>query len=150
MTAPKVSLEHVNAAIKKETYTVLPDGRTTICQLTLDNGFTVEGASVCVSIANFNKELGEKYSKEKAIDKAWAFLGFRLADRLNDEGRDWVQRLIRERDDLRVRTDKLAKFTVLPTFEGMLEEDRILLDEQLKTMVKYLALLDRRIARLES
>lgn len=81
--APKVTLEEVEAAIKGETYTVLPDGRTTICQLTLDNDFTVDGHSACVSVENFNAELGNKYSREEAVKKVWAFLGFRLADRLS-------------------------------------------------------------------
>ena len=78
--APRVTLEQVNAAIIDETYTVLPDGRTTVCQLTLDNGFTVEGSSACVSKENFNAELGNKYSRERAVNEAWKMLGFRLAD----------------------------------------------------------------------
>lgn len=80
-----VTIEQVQAAIKGETYTVLPDGRTTICQLTLDNGFTVDGKSACVSIANFNEALGNKYSREDAVSKVWAFLGFRLADELSKQ-----------------------------------------------------------------
>ena len=79
-SAPRVTLEQVNAAIIDETYTVLPDGRTTVCQLTLDNGFTVEGSSACVSKENFNAELGNKYSRERAVNKVWELLGFRLAD----------------------------------------------------------------------
>lgn len=77
----KVSREMVEAAIIGETYTVLPDGRTTVCQLTLDNGFTVDGQSACVDPANFNAELGNKYARERAFDEAWKMLGFRLADR---------------------------------------------------------------------
>ena len=146
--APRVSLEQVHAAIKKETYTVLPDGKTTICQLTLDNGFTVEGQSACVSIENFSKELGEKYSKERALNKVWEFLGFRLSDRLSDEGRDWKQRVIRERDDLKARLDKLTLYATTPAFKALTKGDQQLLDEQAKAMVKYLAVLDRRIERL--
>lgn len=81
--APSVTIEEVNAAIKSETYTVLPNGRTTVCQLTLDNGFTVEGSSACVSLERFNAELGRKYSRERAVEKVWEHLGFRLADRLS-------------------------------------------------------------------
>ena len=80
--APKVTLQEVEDAITDETYTVLPDGRTTVCQLTLYNGFTVEGSSACVSIENFNAELGNKYSRQRALDEAWKVMGFRLADRL--------------------------------------------------------------------
>ena len=48
-TAPKVTPQQIEAAIVHETYTLLPNGRTTVCQLTLinlgDSGFTVEGQS---------------------------------------------------------------------------------------------------------
>lgn len=81
--APRVTIEMIEAAIMHETYTVLPDGRTTICQLTLDNGFTVDGHSACVSKENFDAALGNKYSREAAVSKVWAFLGFRLADQLS-------------------------------------------------------------------
>lgn len=81
-TAPKVTPDQLEEAIIEETYTVLPDGRTTVCQLTLDNGFTVEGFSACVSKENFNAELGNKYSRERAVSKVWEHLGFRLADQL--------------------------------------------------------------------
>ena len=81
----RVTPEMVQAAISGETYTVLPDGRTTYCQLTLDNDFTVEGKSACVSIENFNAELGKQYSRENAVEQVWQFLGFRLADKLYAE-----------------------------------------------------------------
>lgn len=81
--APKVQKQDVEAAIKKTTYTVMPDGRTTICQLTLDNGFTLHEYSACVAIENFDEELGQRLSYERAFNRAWMFLGFRLADRLH-------------------------------------------------------------------
>lgn len=81
--APKITLADVEAAILSETYTLLPNGRTTVCQLTLidngDTGFTVEGMSACVSRANYNEALGNKYAREKAIDKVWMLLGYGLA-----------------------------------------------------------------------
>lgn len=80
--APSVTIDDVMAAIKSETYTVLPNGRTTICQLTLDNGFTVEGQSACVSIENFDPVKGNHYARGRAIDEVWKLLGFRLADKL--------------------------------------------------------------------
>lgn len=84
-TAPmpnKVSLSDMMAKIKSTTYTVLPNGRTTICQVTLENGFTVEGSSACVDIANYNQALGEKYSFEKAIDKMWELEGYLLCEKI--------------------------------------------------------------------
>ena len=72
MDAPSVTIEQVEAAIVSETYTVLPNGRTTVCQLTLidngDTGFTVEGQSACVSRANYDEETGTKYARQRALD----------------------------------------------------------------------------------
>lgn len=81
-TAPSVTFAEVKAAIVDESYTVLPNGRTTVCQLTLDNGFTVEGQSACVSIENFDPVKGNKYAYDRALDEVWKLLGFRLADKI--------------------------------------------------------------------
>ena len=81
MTPPtKVTKEALLAKIAAVDYVVMPDGRTTVCQLTMQNGFTVRGESSCVSVENFNKELGEKYAYEKAFDAAWAFEGYLLTE----------------------------------------------------------------------
>lgn len=78
----KVTIEDVAAAIVDETYTVLPDGRTTICQLTMRNGFTVDGKSACVDKAEFNTELGNKYARAQAVEKVWMFLGYDLQNQV--------------------------------------------------------------------
>lgn len=80
-----ITLDDVEAAIIDETYTVLPNGRTTICQLTLRNGFTVEGSSACVSKANFDAAKGNEFSRKKALDKVWEHLGCALATRLSGQ-----------------------------------------------------------------
>ena len=84
-TKTKVTQEDVDAAIKAESYIVLPNGRTTVCQLTLDNGFTVEGSSACVSQDNFDLMLGRSIARENAVEKVWPLLGFRLADQLSSQ-----------------------------------------------------------------
>lgn len=84
MDAPKVTQAGVDAAIKSVDYVVLPDGRTTIAMLTLDNGFTVRGESSCVCKENFREDLGQQYALENAKNQVWRLLGFRLADRLYD------------------------------------------------------------------
>lgn len=81
-TAPRVTPEDVQAEITAETYTVLPSGRTTICELTLTNGFTVRGESSVVHIENFNAEIGRKVARLDATEKIWQLLGFRLRDDL--------------------------------------------------------------------
>ena len=78
--APRVSMEDVLAEIKDESYTVLPSGRVTVCEITLRNGFTVRGESGVVFIENNVPELGRKYARERAIEQIWQLLGFRLRE----------------------------------------------------------------------
>ncbi len=80
--APRVTLDDVKAEIVGETFTVLPGGRVTVCELTLKNGFTVRGESAVVFIENFNAEIGRRIARENAIEKIWPLLGFRLRDEL--------------------------------------------------------------------
>ena len=78
----KVTLEGIKAKIKTECYLVLPDGRTTVCMLSLENGYTIKGISACVDAANFDIELGRKYAYEDAIRQIWPLEGYLLAQRL--------------------------------------------------------------------
>lgn len=77
-----VTMQGILDKITGATYHLLPNGRTTVCQLTLTNGYTVEGLSACVDIANYNRALGEKYAYEDALRKVWPLEGYLLAERL--------------------------------------------------------------------
>lgn len=83
--APRVTAEDIEANIMGETYTVLPNKRTTVCQLTLRNGFTVEGMSACVSVENYNEKIGNQFARERAVQKIWELMGYELATRLMRE-----------------------------------------------------------------
>lgn len=80
--APRVTKEMVDAQIIGETYTVLPSGRVTVCELTLANGFTVRGESAVVFIENNVPQIGREIARENAVDQIWQLLGFRLRDKL--------------------------------------------------------------------
>lgn len=80
MNAPTVTPQDVLDSIKEEKYIV--DGLLTICILTLQNGTKVTGESACASPARYNKELGEKYAKEKALEEIWPRLGYVLKEKL--------------------------------------------------------------------
>jgi len=82
MNAPTVTMGGILAKIKKTEYLILPDGRTTLCMLTLENGYTLRGESSCVSAANFNVALGEKYAYENAVEKIWPLEGYLLTQKL--------------------------------------------------------------------
>lgn len=80
-----VTMQGILDKIKGATYTLLPNGRTTVCQLTMENGFTVEGQSACVDATNYNQHLGEKYAYQDAVAKCWAFEGYLLAQRMHEQ-----------------------------------------------------------------
>ncbi len=78
----KVTIESIIEKIKGETYIVMPDGRTTVCQLTLLNGYTINGTSACVDASNFDMNIGRKIAFEDALRQIWPLEGYLLAERL--------------------------------------------------------------------
>lgn len=77
---PRVTKELMNERIKSVKYMVLPDTTVTICNIMLDNGYSVRGESACVDKRNFNLEIGEKLAYEDAYRKLWPLFGFVLAE----------------------------------------------------------------------
>ncbi len=78
----KVSEDEVRAAIKKVQYHRFEGTTVTVCCLTLDNDFTAVGDSACVDPAEYNEEMGQQIANKAAFSKAWAYLGFRLAEKM--------------------------------------------------------------------
>lgn len=91
LTAPRITPEMVDAAIVGETFTILPSGRTTVCELTLRNGFTVRGESSVVSIENFDESLGQRVARANAKSKVWELEGYALRERLNANPRELAE-----------------------------------------------------------
>ncbi len=104
LTAPRVTLEDIEANIASEFYFTAtegvlgaselgtkPAGRAkaldllTFCVLVLRNGFTVTGESACVSPENFDAELGRKIARQNAVAKVWPLLGFLLRQNLHEK-----------------------------------------------------------------
>ena len=85
----KTSVERADiiAKIEDVVYTVLPNGRTTVCSITMRNGYTVIGESSCVLKSNFDAARGRNYAYEDALDKVWPLEGYLLAERLHNTGR---------------------------------------------------------------
>ena len=82
LNAPRLTPDHIDSVIIGETYTNLPDGRTVVCQLTLQNGFTVDGKSACVSKENFDQEIGNKIARTNARENIWELEGYLLKQKL--------------------------------------------------------------------
>lgn len=83
LTAPRLTPADIQEAIVGETYTRLDGTTTTICLLTLANGFTVTGESACVSAENFDQEIGCQIAYKNAVGKVWMLEGYLLAQRLH-------------------------------------------------------------------
>lgn len=80
--APRVTKEYMESRIAETTFTRFT-GTVTICNVTLDNGYSVRGESACVSPANYNQEVGEKIAYDMAFNKLWPLFGFLLAEKLH-------------------------------------------------------------------
>ena len=79
MSEIKVTEEMIDEWIKDTDFLRLQGTTTTICQLTLKNGFVVIGTSACMDPTNFNESMGRKIAFKDAKDKCWELLGFHLA-----------------------------------------------------------------------
>ena len=77
---PKVTATSIEKRIKSVSYLALPDSTVTICNITLENGFSVRGESACVDPRNFNLDIGKGLAYKDAFSKIWAFEGYLLAE----------------------------------------------------------------------
>ncbi len=60
---------------------------------------------------------------------------------------DYVQRMRKERDELKIKADKLQVFIKSEKFEKLDKEYKALLNRQLGVMTEYLVVLGQRIVR---
>lgn len=81
LNAPRLSPTDVDAAIRSETFTRLPSGKCLVCEITLQNGFTVRGEASVVRPENFDQEIGEKISRDDARKKIWPLLAYLLQEK---------------------------------------------------------------------
>ena len=87
-TAPRIRPQDLDDAIDENVpaqYHVFPGSNTTVCLITLKNGFTVTGESACADPANFDKHIGRTVAFKDARSKLWPLLGFALLEKLNHE-----------------------------------------------------------------
>ena len=74
----------IDSVIAETDYIVMSDGRTTVCHLTLRNGFTVLGSSACVSIEKFNRGTGQELALKDAKNKVWELEGYLLRQKIHE------------------------------------------------------------------
>lgn len=85
MNSPRIKPKDVDDFIDEHVpaqYHVFPGSNTTVCLLTLNNGYTLVGESACVSPENFDPEIGQEVAYKDARNKIWPLLGFLLNDKM--------------------------------------------------------------------
>lgn len=82
MSIQKITPEMVERSIKDIEF-IERANKLTICIITLDNGFIVTGESGVIRPELHDTILGQKYAKEKALDKVWFYLGVCLQQDIN-------------------------------------------------------------------
>jgi len=86
-----ISQEVVDAKIKTTTYVRVENTTTTICALTLINGFTVIASSACVDPVNFCEKTGQEIALQEAKNKLFELEGYLLKQKHYEynEGMYW-------------------------------------------------------------
>ena len=85
LTAPRLTPALIDETITGEAYYVFPGTTTTVCRLSLKNGYSVLGESAAVSLENFNQEIGQKIARDNAREKIWALEGYLLKQKLFEQ-----------------------------------------------------------------
>lgn len=144
-TVTKGALDHLVAQSKTD-YAVF-DSKLTVAVITLPNKFKVIGQSSCVDANNFNKELGEKYALENAVEKLWELEGYLLANDIYraKQPESYASRMIFEQSDLREKLDKLCDFLSKPQPSFIDDKEWGLLLDQRDYMTEYFNILEIRI-----
>lgn len=76
----RVIEESMERRIKKVEFHRLPGTTCTICNLTLDNGYSVRGESACVDAKNFSEDVGQTIALKNAKQALWPLFGFLVAE----------------------------------------------------------------------
>lgn len=90
LNAPRLTPQHIDSLIVSEQYYVFPGTTTTVCRLTLENGFGVTGESTCLSKENFNEELGREIAQANARDKIWMLEGYAFRQKQYEQTPDFL------------------------------------------------------------
>jgi hypothetical protein len=80
--------------IKDKTYLRIGK-KTTICMLTLDNGYEIIGTSACVDPSNFDYTIGKQCAEEDAMNKFGQLVGYILTEEL------YLRKLKQQEDEVK-------------------------------------------------
>lgn len=82
LNAPRITPQRIEDSIIRVDYWQPHNTTLTVCMLQLKNGTCVVGESACVSMENFDYELGQSIAYGNARDKIWALEGYLLKQQM--------------------------------------------------------------------
>ena len=163
-TELQVTPEIVDSMIKDTDFVLQPCKTVMVCTIKLHNGFRLFGYNTCLDTSKFDLKQAEERSFNEARNQEFSYAAYQLLEDhfrgnapLSQEQRelpDHIQRVIRELFQTSSRMIGLEQF--VSAWDEMPEADRPKdvsleeiedLREQLGHMVKYTAVLQRRLAR---
>lgn len=80
---PRMTAEMVESLIKDIEYTLLPNKRSTVCSITLVNGFMVNGVSSLISSFDYDEEVGQITAHKKAMAEVWDVASILFTEKLH-------------------------------------------------------------------
>ena len=83
LAAPRLTPADFESVIVDEMYHIFDGTTTMVCCLELKNGYTVTGESACISVDNFDEEIGKNVARTNAVNKIWMLEGYLLKDKLS-------------------------------------------------------------------
>ena len=81
-----LSVEFIESVVEGAIFKQIDDTTTTLCILTLKNGYVVVGQSACIDKNVFEFEVGKQIAYEDAFGKIWELEGYLLAQRRFEAG----------------------------------------------------------------
>lgn len=79
---PRVTEQDILNKIIDKTFTLMPSGRTIICEITMTNGFTFQGKCTPVVVDEKSTLIAQAKALVDAVHNAWPYYGFLLREEL--------------------------------------------------------------------
>lgn len=79
---PRVTEDSIKAKIVDTTFVQVK--ATTVCLITMQNGFVFVGTSTPADVRNFDYDVGERYAYDNAFRQIWTHEGYLLREQLKD------------------------------------------------------------------
>lgn len=83
-----VTIESIKAKIIAEEYLISTSLKSTICVLTLENGFEVRGESGLVDPSMYDQVIAHRIAKERAMNNIWVLEGYLLQENLFQQSKN--------------------------------------------------------------